>query len=187
MQELIKILTEQIGKEQVNAVSARDVWKFVGSRQDFSTWVRSRFDELEAVENEDYISFSQSSGTIISSNGKTASFSEKNGKPQNKGGRPSIEYIVTITLAKEMAMLERNEKGREIRRYFINFEKQGKIKIILLQKQIQILEKSVASANRLINFYKDMIASIEIDDKIANLEQEKENLKDKGFSAYFKN
>ena len=39
-------------------------------------------------------------------------------------GRPSKEYIISLGMAKELAMVENNEQGRKIRRYFIEVEKQ---------------------------------------------------------------
>ena len=50
-------------------------------------------------------------------------FSVKAGKPQ--GGRPSIEYHVTLDMAKELSMVESNHKGREAHRYFIAMERQA--------------------------------------------------------------
>ena len=41
-----------------------------------------------------------------------------------QGGHNAIEYLLTIDMAKELAMLERNETGRAIRRYFIEKEKE---------------------------------------------------------------
>lgn len=136
MHELIKIFTQKMGNESVNAVNARDVWEYVESKRQFADWISDRLEELEAVENSDYVSFSQ--------------ICEK-----STGGRPLKEYIVTVSIAKEMAMLERNSKGKEIRRYFIDFEREGKIKILLLQEKINILEQSVKSAQNLIDFYKE--------------------------------
>lgn len=55
---------------------------------------------------------------------KDVDFFPNLGKTSNKGGRPEIDYLLTIDTAKEMAMLEENETGREIRRYFITKEKE---------------------------------------------------------------
>lgn len=40
-----------------------------------------------------------------------------------EGGRPQIEYALTIDAAKELSMVEGNEKGKQARRYFIACEK----------------------------------------------------------------
>ncbi len=41
---------------------------------------------------------------------------------QVSGAKYLIDYILTMDTAKEMAMLERNEKGKMVRRYFIEYE-----------------------------------------------------------------
>lgn len=43
---------------------------------------------------------------------------------KSNGGRNATSYLITLDMAKELAMLERNEVGRNIRRYFIAKEKE---------------------------------------------------------------
>jgi len=44
-------------------------------------------------------------------------------KPNSSGGRPSKDYFLTIETAKEISMLQRTEKGKEARKYFIECER----------------------------------------------------------------
>lgn len=39
------------------------------------------------------------------------------------GGRPSIEYALSLDMAKELSMVERNAQGKQARQYFIDCEK----------------------------------------------------------------
>ncbi len=100
MEVLVKI-TEKNGK---SAVSARDLHRFLESKQEFANWIKNRIEKYGLVENEDYVVFDN----LI-----------KN--PQ--GGRPQIEYALTIDAAKELSMVEGNDKGKQARRYFIECEK----------------------------------------------------------------
>lgn len=86
-------------------VNARELHRFLEVGEQFSHWVKRRIVEAGFIENRDYVSFS-----------------EKSLKPQ--GGRPMLEYLLTMDTAKHVAFMENNEKGREIRQYFINFEKE---------------------------------------------------------------
>lgn len=89
--------------EQV--VDARELWKVLGVGRDFSHWVKERLEAIGAVENTDFCLLAQ------------------NGEQSGRGGYNRIDYILTMDTAKEMAMLERNDKGKMIRRYFIEAEK----------------------------------------------------------------
>ena len=86
------------------AVNARDLHKFLKVGRRFTTWIQGRIAEYGFAENLDFISFSQSGE-----------------KP--KGGRPTVEYHLTLDMAKELSMVENNEEGRKVRRYFIRCEK----------------------------------------------------------------
>ena len=107
MNELIKLNETKIGIELVQTVNARELYAFLESKQDFSTWIKNRIDKYGFVENQDF-----------------AVSHKKMENPQ--GGRPAIEYYITLDMAKEVAMIENNEKGRDVRQYFIQCEKQLK-------------------------------------------------------------
>lgn len=102
MNELIRI-TERDGKQ---AVSARELYTFLEIQTPFTMWAERMF-EYGFTENVDYVSLSQ-----------------KSEKPQ--GGRPQIDYALSISCAKEISMLQRNDKGKQARKYFIEVEKNWK-------------------------------------------------------------
>lgn len=97
MQEIIKINQNEQGEARVNA---RDLHDALNVKARFNDWI-TRMIEYGFTEGIDFYSFLS--------------------KTQN-GGRPSIEYNLTISMAKEVAMLQRNEKGKEVRNYFIQVE-----------------------------------------------------------------
>lgn len=108
MNEIITISQAMINNTEVNAVSARDLHEVLESETKFADWIKRRLDETDAILNADYIIVSQKRETITEY-GKKASI--------------ITEYILTTDIAKEIAMLERNEKGKQVRRYFIEVEK----------------------------------------------------------------
>ncbi|QPI03658.1 hypothetical protein G5B95_08350 [Campylobacter concisus] len=111
MTELIPINKADFNGAEINSVNARELHAVLDSKTDFSTWIKRRLEETDAVENIDYIIVPQKWGTMTE-HGKKASI--KN------------EYILSTDIAKEIAMLERNEVGKKVRRYFIEFEKMHK-------------------------------------------------------------
>lgn len=108
MNEIITISQTMINNTEVNSVNARDLHEVLESDTKFSDWIKRRLDETDAILNADYIIVSQKRETITEY-GKKASV--------------ITEYILTTDIAKEIAMMERNEKGKQVRRYFIEVEK----------------------------------------------------------------
>lgn len=102
MNELIKI-SENNGNK---VVSARELHAFLEVETRFGDWIARRIDEYDFTENEDF--------EVLLKN-------EKN--PQ--GGRPAVEYAISLDMAKELAMVEKNDKGKQARRYFIAIEKKA--------------------------------------------------------------
>ncbi|HAJ5482029.1 TPA: phage antirepressor Ant, partial [Escherichia coli] len=86
--------------------NARDLHAFLGVKKVFAAWITNRISEYKFIENQDYI--------LLSNLGKQTS---------GRGGHNRKDYHLTLDTAKELAMVERNEKGRQIRRYFIECEK----------------------------------------------------------------
>ncbi len=86
-------------------VDARTLHKIIGVGRDFSNWIKGRIAEYGFVEKQDFEVFARS------------------GENSN-GGRPSLDYALSLDMAKELAMLERTELGKQVRRYFIRCQKE---------------------------------------------------------------
>jgi len=107
MKALIALSTACINSATVQTVNARDLHAFLEIGKDFSSWIKDRIAQYGFVENQDFILFP--------------------GIGENPlGGRPAKEYALTLDMAKELSMVERNEKGKQARQYFIACERQAK-------------------------------------------------------------
>lgn len=97
-------IIEHDGKQAVNA---RELHQKLGSKQQFANWIRNRIEKYGFVENQDFCSFNK---VIKRENGATT----------------VTEYALSLDMAKELCMVENNEKGRMIRKYFIEVEKKAR-------------------------------------------------------------
>ena len=99
--ELIPVLSQRIGDQEINAINARELHAFLEVNTKFSQWIQDRIENYTFQEGQDFfLIFGKSTG-----------------------GRPKKEYFLSLDMAKELAMLERNEKGKQARQYFIEVEK----------------------------------------------------------------
>lgn len=89
-------------------VDARELHSKLLSKQEFSNWIKRRIENYGFIESEDFL-------TTLS---------------KSSGGRPSVEYTLTLDTGKEIAMVENNEIGRAIRKYFIEVEKKVKQMVV---------------------------------------------------------
>lgn len=103
-QQLIPVFNGELDGRAQQLCDARDLHSFLAVGRDFSTWVKDRIEQYGFAEGED--------------------FSPVLGK--STGGRPGVEYHLTLDMAKELAMVENNDQGRQVRRYFIAMERQAR-------------------------------------------------------------
>ena len=69
---------------------------------------------------------------------------------ESTGGRPSTDYQITIPMAKELCMLQRTEKGKQARLYFINIENAWNSPELVMSRALKMAEASINSL-RLVN------------------------------------
>ena len=92
--------------QEVNTVNARELWEKLGVGKVFGAWITERILKYDFTEGLDFIPVLEKS----------------------TGGRPAKEYFLTLNMAKELCMVENNEQGKMIRKYFIECERQAKQK-----------------------------------------------------------
>lgn len=119
--QLIPVFAGEISGTSVQLADARLLHSFLEIARDFSTWIKSRIEEYNFVENLDF---------LVHQNGGT-----KTGRGGNR--KTVFEYHLTLDMAKELSMVERNEKGKIARRYFIDCERH------LLQAPSQCIEAPI--------------------------------------------
>lgn len=103
MDALIAI-TERAGQPTVNA---RELHAFLEVGKVFAAWITERITAFDFKPGADF--------EVVSESGNN---------PQ--GGRPAREYFLSLDMAKELSMLERNQRGKEARLYFIECERRAK-------------------------------------------------------------
>lgn len=139
--ELIPIIKTQ--GEQL--VDARQLHEFMKIGRDFSNWIKFRIEEYSFKEGSDFVKF-DSPNLSISKRG---------------GDRRSIDYHLTLDMAKELAMIERNPQGRQIRQYFIACEKKLRMvakidvpAVAFLMKEVSKTIKPLKINNRKVYEYR---------------------------------
>lgn len=115
--ELVTVYETSTGEKVVYGSELHEV---LGVRTPYKDWSTRRLNDIDAVENEDF-----EAAQICAPSGQTKK-----------------DHIIKLDTAKEMAMLERNENGKEVRRYFIRVEKKYKAASLATQElspQLQVM------------------------------------------------
>lgn len=97
MSDLIKI-------NENNKIDGRELHEFLQIETPFKKWIDRMIADYGFTENTDF-------WTKLS---------------ESTGGRPAMEYELSISMAKEISMIQRTERGKQARLYFIECEKRAK-------------------------------------------------------------
>ena len=122
MTDLIPVSFDNFDGEESLSADARCLHKFLESKQQFADWIKNRIEKYGFEEGTDFLVF-------------------HNFMKNPQGGRPTAEYTLTIAMAKELAMVENNDKGRQVRRYFLQCEKMAKKEV----KDAAVFKKKMES------------------------------------------
>ena len=131
----------------VQTVNARDLHEALGIGWKFADWIKEQLQDFK--ENQDYAIFSV----------KT----EKMGK-----GRPMKDYALTLDTAKHICMLSRCEKGKQLRQYFIEVEKQYRLGYTAPTPQTanteqqQIINAAIAAINNIAQVAIQAMQSVQV-------------------------
>lgn len=70
-------------------------------------------------------------------------FFTKKLETSEQGGRPATDYEITIDMAKEICMIQRTEKGRQIRQYFIDLEKAWNTPELVMARALKVADRTI--------------------------------------------
>lgn len=104
LRAMLDITSRHIGTDAVQTVNARDLHTFLEVKTAFKDWIARRIADYGFTDGLDFCSFLS----------------------ESSGGRPANEYALSLDMAKELAMVERNDKGKQARQYFIECERRAK-------------------------------------------------------------
>ena len=119
MNELINIKTTETGEP---TVLGRELHDFLKVATPYDKWF-PRMAEYGFSEGKDF-------STFLS---------------ESTGGRPSTDHLLTIDMAKELAMIQRTERGKQARQYFIQVEKDYNSPEKIMARALRIAEKELST------------------------------------------
>lgn len=120
MNELIKI---EMNEDKEPVVSGRQLHKALEVKTEYKKWF-SRMTDYGFTENDDFVRVTQKCPTF--------------------GGVQNIaDHVLKLDMAKEIAMIQRTDKGKEVRQYFIEVEKEYNNPVNLMARALKIADKTI--------------------------------------------
>ncbi|MEN5278103.1 phage antirepressor KilAC domain-containing protein [Brucella sp. TWI432] len=141
------VVNGQIGEGSIQTVNARELHSFLEVTTRFNDWINNRIRDFGFVENQDFVTLTEN---LVS------------------GGKRK-EFHLSLDMAKELSMVERNDKGKQARQYFIECERRAKDplaalndpaamrglllsyadKVIVLEAKVEDMQEDVTAHERL--------------------------------------
>ncbi|HER1170754.1 phage antirepressor KilAC domain-containing protein [Streptococcus pyogenes] len=115
-----QIINITVNDNHEPVVSGRDLHKVLEIKTAYKDWF-PRMAEYGFEEGQDFSSFLSKS----------------------TGGRPSQDHVLKLDMAKEIAMLQRNEKSKQVRKYFIQVEKDFNSPEKIMARALLMADKKV--------------------------------------------
>jgi phage anti-repressor protein len=124
--QLIPIYQNTFDNQLKQTINARDLHLFLEIKIKFADWIKARILKYEFTEMVDFMVSEKTEGLNIA---------------QNK-----VDYFLTLEMAKELSMVESNDKGKEARKYFIAKEKEANEKQLTIPTTYKEALKNLTSS-----------------------------------------
>lgn len=135
MNEIIKI---DINENQEPIVSGRELHEKLEVQTAYKDWF-PRMCEYGFEEGKDFSSFLS----------------------ESTGGRPATDHVLKLDMAKEIAMIQRTDKGKQVRQYFLEIEKEYNSPEKIMARALRIAEKELNTLKLELNVKDQQIAEMQ--------------------------
>ncbi|HEM2826376.1 TPA: phage antirepressor KilAC domain-containing protein [Streptococcus suis] len=119
-----EIINVSVNDNQEPVVSGRQLHEALGVNSNYTTWF-DRMTEYGFTENEDYVLLSNF------------------GNQTGRGGHNKVDHIIKLDMAKEIAMIQRSDRGKQVRQYFIQIEKDFNSPEKIMARALLLADKKV--------------------------------------------
>jgi phage anti-repressor protein len=124
----IRVIQKEIKWDKKRFVNARELHKWLWVWRFFANWIKDRIKKYDFIEWVDFFIYEEMTLNQIAKSGNP------NLSQKQKGWKQAKDYIISIDMAKELAMVENNDIGKKVRKYFIRIENDFK-KVMNIAKQ----------------------------------------------------
>lgn len=116
-----QLIAVSLNDNQEPVVSGRQLHEALGVNSNYTTWF-DRMTEYGFVEGQDFLPNLEKS----------------------TGGRRAVDHVIKLDMAKEIAMIQRTDKGKEVRQYFIQVEKDFNSPEKIMARALLLADKKIS-------------------------------------------